>query len=401
MNSIEAKTIEDRAIVPLASFLHDCLHAIDPNYMETIVERFISTKEKTHKNDQLYKGAVSIVDDRGTRRTSLEQFDLLFLLQFFAFATLYQQKVKAENDWYPGLTTRYRFSKTARNKIVILKDKRNTSEHDRTERNRDHYLEILVSNFLDVFAHEIMVVIDKEPHRFSEQTKHEVREYVAYLRRLKQGLFLQNRRTIAIVTAIAVVVALGAALIWPSAPPSEVRPTRGLVFIACNGLSQFDSRQLVSEISKQCDQEVVISADVLTGSGVLWSIPVLSTNVDSLLVFIDQVRMRSDSMTDITQFSTSFDAAYLAMNKMHDHKITPRMVMLGHLPEITYERNQELARLKWAPSRIEQLISTWTNRKYASPLWIYKGDTHQVERSYVDSILIKSDVILTPEEHRL
>ena len=148
MNSIEAKTIEDRAIVPLASFLHDCMSAIDPHYMETVVERFIRTKENRDKNDQLYRGVVDVFDNRGMRRSSLEEFDLLFLLQLFAFATMYVQKTTPDNQWYPSFTSRYPFSKTVRNKIIVLRDKRNTTEHDRNERNRNNYLEILVSNFL-------------------------------------------------------------------------------------------------------------------------------------------------------------------------------------------------------------------------------------------------------------
>jgi hypothetical protein len=282
-----------------------------------------------------------------------------------------------------------------------LKDKRNRSEHDRNERNRDTYIEILVSNVLDVFDHELMVVVDKQPDHFSERTVRELRAYVTYLRKLKLVLFLQSRRTIAAAAAIVVIVVASAVLFRPSPPPREVRPTKGLVIIACNGLTQFKAKQLAHHVSKQCDSEAVIAVDVISESGVLWSKPVLSTNADSLEKFVEQIQSRSKIMTDITHFAASFDAAFLAMNTMYDHQITPRMVLLGHLPEITPERNKQLKTSGWEPSRIDRLISTWTDRRYASPLWLYIGPTHQGERAYVDSIMIKSDIVLTPEEHRL
>lgn len=406
MDSMEAKTIEDRAIVPLASFLHDCLIAIDPHYMETIVERFIKTKENKEKSHQLYKGVIDIYDDRGTRRTSLEQFDLLFLLQFFAFATTFNQKNNPAQEWYPNLTRTFRFSKTVRNKIVVLKDKRNTTEHNRNERERHHYLEILVSNFLDVFAHEIIVVIEQQPELFSEQTIRENREFVGYLRKLKLILLLQSKRALVAAASIAAVVVLSVVYLVTRLDhitvfEPEPKPKKGFVFIACNGLEQISNQQLFNEVSKQCEHEVVVSVDVVTGSGILWSKPIQSTQSDSLVEFVNQIRLTTKSMTDITEFSTSFDAAFLAMNKMHDHSLNPRMIIVGHLPEITQERNDQLKKSGWRPSMIDKFISTWTARDYASPLWIYRGQTHQVERAYVDSILVKSDPILRPEEHQL
>ena len=406
MNSIEAKTIEDKAIVPVASFLHDCMNAIDPHYMDTVVERFIKTKENRDKNDQLYKGVVDVFDSRGMRRTSLEEFDLLFLLQFFAFATMHVQKPSQDSQWYPSLTSRYPFSKTVRNKIFVLRDKRNTSEHDRNERNRKHYLEILVSNFLDVFAHEILVVIEQQPALFSEQTIQANREFVEYLRKLKLRLLVQSRRVLVAAASIAAVVVLSVVYLVTrpariTVPDPEPKPKKGLVFIACNGLEQISNQQLLNEVSKQCEQEKVISVDVVTGSGLLWSKPIQSTQRDSLEAFVKQMRLTAKSMTDITEFATSFDAAFLAMNKMYDHSRNPRMIMVGHLPEITQERNEELKKSGWQPSMIDKLISTWNTRKYSSPLWIYSGQTHQVERAYVNNIMIKSSTILRPEEHQL
>ncbi|MFN5377272.1 MAG: hypothetical protein ACK5BQ_00715 [Ignavibacteria bacterium] len=399
MNSIEAKTIEDRAIVPLASFLHDCLIEIDPHYMENIVERFIKTKDIKDKGYQPYKGVIDIFDDRGMRRTSLEQFDLLFLLQFFAFVTTFNQKTNPDQDWFPNLTKTFRFSKNVRNKIVVLKDKRNTTEHNRTERERHHYLEILVSNFLDVFAHEIMVVIEQQPECFSERTKRENREFVEYLKQVKHELTQpRTRRSIMALVLVIVIAALAAAYLITRPEPI---PKKGFVFIACNGLEQLTTQQLVEEVSKQCGKEEVIAVDVVSGSGILWSKPVQSTRPDSLAQLMELVRSRSERMTDITQFAASFDAAFLAMNKMYDHSRAPRMVMLGHLPEITIERNEQLRNSGWQPSRIDRFISTWSNRKYHQPLWIYSGTKHQAERDYVDNILIKSDSILRPEERQL
>jgi hypothetical protein len=406
MNSIEAKTIEDRAIVPLASFLHDCMNAIDPHYMDTVVERFIKTKENRDKNDQLYKGIVDVFDSRGMRRTSLEEFDLLFLLQFFAFATMHVQKPSQDSQWYPSLTSRYPFSKTVRNKIFVLRDKRNTSEHDRNERNRNNYLEILVSNFLDVFAHEILVVIEQQPALFSEQTIQANREFVEYLRKLKLRLLVQSRRVLVAAASIAAVVVLSVVYLVTrpariTVPEPEPKPKKGFVFIACNGLEQISNQQLLSELSNQCEEEVVVSVDVVTGSGILWSKPVQSTQHDSLSKLVQQIRTRAEAMTDITAFASSFDAAFLAMNKMYDYRVKPRMVILGHLPKITIRRNNQLKKSGWEPSRIDGFITRWIDRKFESPLWIYRGQKHQIEQAYVDSILTKSDPIFTPEEHEL
>jgi hypothetical protein len=116
---------------------------------------------------------------------------------------------------------------------------------------------------------------------------------------------------------------------------------------------------------------------------------------------VQQIRIRAEAMTDITEFASSFDAAFLAMNKMYDYRVKPRMVIVGHLPQITIRRNNQLKKSGWEPSRIDGFITRWIDRKYESPLWIYRGQKHQIEQAYVDSILTKSDPILTPEEHEL
>ena len=79
MESIAAKIIEDKAFGPLVAFLHEALTAVDPQYFEHIVVRFLATGQDKTGGQYVYRGTATLLNDRGQRRTSLEEFEPLLM----------------------------------------------------------------------------------------------------------------------------------------------------------------------------------------------------------------------------------------------------------------------------------------------------------------------------------
>ena len=181
MDLIAARIVESKAYAPLLRFLHDSLVAFDPNYMQSVVRRFIETKQAENERDRWYRGIVTMQTDRGEQRTGLDAFDFAFLLQLFDFLARYENPEFRKTSWAPYLIDEYPLSKGVRKKITILKEKRNITAHESLESTRNGYLAILIGNMRDLFEHEIAVVVEKRPDVFSQETKDAVSDFVRFL----------------------------------------------------------------------------------------------------------------------------------------------------------------------------------------------------------------------------
>ena len=181
MESIAAKIIEDKAFGPLVAFLHEALTAVDPQYFEHIVVRFLATGQNTEDVNRAYRGNATIRNDRGQRRTSLEEFDYQFILQLFEFLTRYDVKSAHRIDWAPRFTEKYSFTRHVQIRVKTLKNQRNFYAHVSENGPTDAHTKLLVSDMLAVFEHEIAVVIRDRPEIFSQKIKDHVDAYVHFL----------------------------------------------------------------------------------------------------------------------------------------------------------------------------------------------------------------------------
>ena len=181
MESIAAKIIEDKAFGPLVAFLHEALTAVDPQYFEHIVVRFLATGQNTEDVNRAYRGNATIRNDRGQRRTSLEEFDYQFILQLFEFLTRYDVNSPHRIDWAPRFTEKYSFTRQVQLRVKTLKNQRNFYAHVSENGPTDSHTKLLVSDMLAVFEHEIAVVIRDRSDIFSQKIKDHVDAYVQFL----------------------------------------------------------------------------------------------------------------------------------------------------------------------------------------------------------------------------
>jgi hypothetical protein len=181
MESIAAKIIEDKAFGPLVAFLHEALTAVDPQYFEHIVVRFLATGQHTEDVNRAYRGNATLLNDRGQRRVSLEEFDYQFILQLFEFLTRYDVKSPHRIDWAPRFTDIFSFTRHVQLRVRTLKNQRNFYAHVSEIGPSDSHTKILVSDMMAVFEHEIAVVIRDRPDIFSQKIKDHVDAYVQFL----------------------------------------------------------------------------------------------------------------------------------------------------------------------------------------------------------------------------
>lgn len=165
---------------PLAMFLHDALRHIDEQYIENIVASFArhSNDQSLSSNDQRDK----MLDDRGRRKTSLEQFDLSFLM------SLCENLTRDHNPGYSdkGIPqhTRVTFRKSihlrsdASSKFHTLRKYRNDVVHHHLDRGDIAATIGELGKILDVFRGELLTCCKSQPDVFAEATVSSIQAYV-------------------------------------------------------------------------------------------------------------------------------------------------------------------------------------------------------------------------------
>ncbi len=165
---------------PLAMFLHDALRHIDEQYFENIVASFArySNDQSMSSNDQRDK----MLDERGRRKTSLEQFDLTFLTNLCENLT---------RDHYPGNSDkgipqhiRVTFRKSihlrsdASSKFHTLRKYRNDVVHHHLDRGDIAATIGELGKILDVFRGELLTCCKSQPDVFTQATVSSIQGYV-------------------------------------------------------------------------------------------------------------------------------------------------------------------------------------------------------------------------------
>ncbi len=165
---------------PLAMFLHDALRHIDEQYFENIVASFArySNDQSLSSNDQRDK----MLDDRGRRKTSLEQFDLSFLM------SLCENLTRDHNPGYSdkGIPqhTRVTFRKNihlrsdASSKFHTLRKYRNDVVHHHLDRGDIAATIGELGKILDVFRGELLTCCKSQPDVFTQATVSSIQAYV-------------------------------------------------------------------------------------------------------------------------------------------------------------------------------------------------------------------------------
>lgn len=195
MESIAGKIIEDKAFGPLVAFLHEALKAVDPDYFEHIVVRFLSSGDDLSMGPYAYRGTTSLYNGRGQRRKTLEEFDYQFTLHLFEFLTRYDVKSPNRVDWAPRFTEVFAFTKQVQLKVRALKNHRNFYAHAPEIGPTASHTKTLIADMIAVFELEIDHVVKDRPDIFSQDTKRKIDSFVRFLHSDAYKKALQALRT--------------------------------------------------------------------------------------------------------------------------------------------------------------------------------------------------------------
>lgn len=169
---------------PLAMFLHDALRHIDEQYFENIVAsyarnaRVSSQPSDSSSNSHRDK----MLDERGRRRTSLEQFDLTFQLNLFE-TLLGKVGAGYSDEGIPQhIRTAFKSSLHLRNdtfsKLKTLRILRNDIVHHHLDRGDIAATIGELGKILDVFRGELLTCCKSQPDVFTLATVSSIQGYV-------------------------------------------------------------------------------------------------------------------------------------------------------------------------------------------------------------------------------
>jgi hypothetical protein len=165
---------------PLAMFLHDALRSIDEQYFESIVASFArnSRDQGMSSNDHRDR----MLDERGRRKTSLEQFDLTFLTNLGETLTRDHNSNYSDNGIPQHIRTTFRKSIHLRSDVSsrfqTLRKYRNEIVHHHLERGDIATTILELGNILNVFRGELLACCTSQPDVFTEATVSSIQAYV-------------------------------------------------------------------------------------------------------------------------------------------------------------------------------------------------------------------------------
>jgi hypothetical protein len=161
-------------------FLHDALRSIDEQYFESIVASFArnSRDQGMSSNDQRDR----MLDERGRRKTSLEQFDLTFLTNLGETLTRDHNSNYTDNGIPQHIRTSFRRSIHLRSDVSsrfqTLRKYRNEIVHHHLERGDIATTIVELGNILNVFRGELLACCTSQPEVFTVATISSIQAYV-------------------------------------------------------------------------------------------------------------------------------------------------------------------------------------------------------------------------------
>ena len=169
---------------PLAMFLHDALRHIDEQYIENIVASYArnarASSQPSDSSSNSHRD--KMLDERGRRRTSLEQFDLTFQLNLFE-TLLGKVGAGYSDEGIPQhIRTAFKSSLHLRNdtfsKLKTLRILRNDIVHHNLDRGDIAATIGELGKILDVFRGELLTCCKSQPDVFAEATVSSIQAYV-------------------------------------------------------------------------------------------------------------------------------------------------------------------------------------------------------------------------------
>ena len=389
---------------PLAMFLHDALRHIDEQYIENIVASYArnarASSQPSDSSSNSHRD--KMLDERGRRRTSLEQFDLSFQLSLFE-ALLGTVRSGNSDDGIPqDIRTTFKSSLHLRgdtlHKVIALRKYRNDVVHHHLDRGDIAATIGELGKILDVFRGELLTCCKSQPDVFAEATVSSIQAYVDSIvkllldaqeaaraseptilegveveevedveaefveespststdvaQRRVSGVTLNSapkdrrKMVMGIAGALLAAVAVAVAVYVQQSTGNEdavPTPTRAAVFIMNEPLTESASLKFRTEIS-----------NILLTSEEYWRITVIRYGMSDTSIVtqldsgsIDQrlldVMRASPALTRVTEVKNLFARLTSVLKNKAYVQLQPQAFMFGSLPNPTAELYAELA----------------------------------------------------------
>jgi len=437
-----ANEIIERGRIPLALFLEDCLRSVDPEFMTTIVERYIQAGKHAEKSKRLYFGEQTMYDDKGLKRSSLERFDMPTLLHVFAFAIGTKHEKSITEPWHPKIGERFNVEATALNKIKVLKDWRNAVAHEQERLKEDvilpHIAEVtssasehiesllnrmgigpnktderavlltLLNDYKYVFAQYVFGSMRRRSEVFSSKTHSAVAHYLRFLRKLEWRLRLKPIliRVSATVVFISIVAATVAALVYDKLKPHQhdirLSKRENVFVVLAESIDRMDTRVVAQIIGNAVKPRDTVRLRVYIDSSSAYIDRTIINEIDSIHACIRSMSGLSMPMVNYTKLTAAFIYASDQMLALDTADNQAHMYIVGHVPpDPSAEEYERLKRIGWHPGRDPLLTHKWQQRRFGRPRWVFTGMPSDRDRSFFRTIMHSKDSTLLPVEYSL
>lgn len=433
----DALAIINKGNDTLALFLTDCLRSVDPEFMTTIVERYMQTGKNSEKGQKLYYGQQTMFNDEGVKRSSLSDFDTPTLLHLFAFSIGTSHEKLVAGSWHPRIAERFNISSTALNKIRVLKDWRNTVEHEKKRLEQfnsyDHQTDehwfkglitrtilgrdesainvvfpALLSDHRYMFEYYVLRAVKKRRNLFSDATYDALAAYIKYLREIDYQTRIRPQVIRASLFA-GVLCAIAASVLTgiisegsPSNPDGPLSKRKHMFVLLAEPLAGMDpvSVSRVLEGSYDTNDTVYVSGFVDSSDASFKE--VLIPKETGLASMIERMAVLRTPMADLTKFTAALNYAFKQMMKLDTSRNDCRLIILGHVPQLPPDRQfDSLMKSGWTPTKDTTISTQWRQRGFGRPKWIFVGQPTEYDRAFFRTVMHSKDSTLLPVEHSI
>ncbi|MBU3680043.1 MAG: hypothetical protein FGM32_10635 [Candidatus Kapabacteria bacterium] len=391
--AIIAQELIERARLPFAMFLVDCLAAVDKEYLTSIVGRFIETKHDPIEANRLYKGLTNVNDDDWMERSSLAEYDMLFLLHFSAFATGTSYVKRLAKGWHPNLDERFNLEPMFRKKLSVLIEWRNIAVHKPRKLKDERRLRSLTRDYAEFLSSCLTTATGDNRNAFSPQTVQLLKDFVR-----RYEVVETKRIDPKIFAAGVVLIGLLGASLWYHLRSVVKRTTHTLVMLPAETLTPTDQLKLVSELlatTKGADSMRFVVYIDSTSTFMDRTVVNDSQHVRSC---VEEMSILSRPMADITKLTAAFHAGYHDMMGLDPAKGPVNLFIIGHLPQLADAQFEELRRSNWQPGNDAEIPANWRKRNFPRPRWVYSRAATDYDREFFRVVMHSGDSTLLPFE---
>ena len=392
----KANDLIENARLPITLFLADCLAAVDKEYLTTIVGRFILTKYDPVEGNRLYKGLTDVNDDDWMERSSLAEYDILFLLHFFSFAIGTSHDKRVAKGWHPNLDRRLNLEPMLRRKLSVLIEWRNIAEHKQKKLKDERRLHSLTRDYAEFLSWCLTIATGKHSDVFSSSTVQMLKDFV----RRYEVVDSQATDRWKLITGV-VLVGFICACVWYLTGADHGTKTHTVVMLLAEPLESRYHGKLVNELLATINGSDSMRFVVYMDSTSTFMDRTVASDSQGVQLCVQEMFAGNHSMADLTKLTAAFHAGYKEMMGLDSVKSPAHLFIVGHVPPLSDALYDELKRTGWSPSNDTAIVSNWKRRNFPRPRWVFVNTATSADRDFFQNIMHSRDSTLKPYELQL